>query len=120
MLIDYISGMLAAKKEALEYPDDKKYGWSSKKSILRIYKKTGYMLTVFVAICFDYMIYKFSEKIDLRYNSHTLFGLLVSIWFNINELISILENAGRMGAELPDFMKNNLIELKKDVNDKEV
>lgn len=31
MILDYISGMLAAKKEAIEHPDDQKYGWSSKK-----------------------------------------------------------------------------------------
>ena len=34
MIADYISGMLASKKEGIEYPDDKNYGWSSKKSII--------------------------------------------------------------------------------------
>ena len=29
----------SAKKEAIEHPDDQKYGWSSKKSIIGIYKK---------------------------------------------------------------------------------
>ena len=39
MFLDYISGMLASKKEAMEHPNSKKYGWSSKKGILGIYKK---------------------------------------------------------------------------------
>ena len=63
MLIDYISGLLAAKKEALEYPDNKEYGWSSKKSVLGIYKKVGYILTIFIAICIDYLIYRFADEL---------------------------------------------------------
>lgn len=118
MIMDYISGMLAAKKEALEHKNDKKYGWSSKKSILGIYKKVGYMLTIVVALCMDYLIYKFASEIGVKYNSSTFFGLLVTIWFVINEIISVLENVGRMGTELPDFLKNVLAELKSDINNK--
>lgn len=115
MLADYVSGMIAAKKEALEHPDSKKYGWSSKKGALGIFKKTGYIFTVFVAVCIDYLIYKFAQELGLKYESQTYFGLLVTIWFVINEFISILENAGRMGAELPEFLKKTLSELKKDI-----
>lgn len=118
MIIDYISGMLASKKEALENPRNKKYGWNSTKGILGIYKKMGYMLTIFTAFCMDYIMYKFAKEIGLQYNSNTILGLLVSIWFIINELISILENAGRLGAELPDFFKKVLTESKKDLNSK--
>ena len=49
-VVDYFSGMLASKKEAVEHPNDKKYGWSSKKSIIGIYKKIGYIITVLVAL----------------------------------------------------------------------
>ena len=49
MIIDYISGMLASKKEALDHPNDKNYGWSSKKSAIGIYKKIGYIVTICVA-----------------------------------------------------------------------
>ncbi len=119
MILDYISGILASKKEALEHPNSKKYGLSSKKSILGIYKKIGYVLTIFIAICIDYLIYKFADEIGLQYNTGTTFGLLVTIWFLINEMISILENSGRMGVELPDFLKDVLSDLKKGVEDKE-
>ena len=43
MIADYVSGMIAAKKEALEHPGSKKYGWSSKKGVLGIFKKVGYV-----------------------------------------------------------------------------
>ena len=91
MIIDYISGMLAAKKEALDNPDSSQYGWSSKRSILGIYKKLGYMLTILVAVCIDYLIFMFAKEIGVEFGSNTFFGLLVSIWFIINEIISILE-----------------------------
>ena len=31
MVIDYLSGMAASAIEALDHPDDKSYGWSSRK-----------------------------------------------------------------------------------------
>ncbi len=120
MLIDYISGLLAAKKEALEYPDNKEYGWSSKKSVLGIYKKVGYILTIFIAICIDYLIYRFADELGLQHNSGTIFSLLITFWFVINEILSILENIGRMGVELPNFLKNILTELKNGVNNKDL
>lgn len=118
MIIDYISGMLAAKKEALENPDSSQYGWSSKKSILGIYKKLGYMLTILVAVCTDYLIFMFAKEIGVEFGSNTVFGLLVSIWFVINEIISILENIGRMGTKLPEFLKKILAEMKDDLDNK--
>ena len=118
MIAAYVSGMIAAKKEALEHPGSKKYGWSSKKGVLGIFKKVGYVFTIFVALCIDYLIYEFAQELGILYESRTYFGLLVAIWFIINESISILENAGRMGVELPEFLKKTLCDMKKDVNDK--
>lgn len=118
MIVDYISGMLAAKKEAFENPNSSKYGWSSKRSILGIYKKIGYMLTILVAISIDYLIFKFAKEIGLEIGANTVFGLLVSVWFIINELISILENVGRMGTELPEFLEKVLAELKNNLEEK--
>ncbi len=114
--VDYFSGMLASKKEAVEHPNDKKYGWSSKKSVIGIYKKIGYIITVLVALSTDYLIYSLLEKIGVEYQIKTLFGFLVTIWFIINELLSILENVGRMGVVLPQFLRTVLVELKRDIN----
>lgn len=116
MVIDYISGMLASKKESIEYPDKLQYRWSSKKSIIGIYKKIGYILTIFVAVSTDYIIHKYAVELGLKFASNTLFGLLVSIWFIINELLSILENANRMGVVLPKFLVKVLVTIKNDVD----
>ena len=32
------------------------------------------------------------------------FGMMISVWLIINELLSILENLGRLGIPLPDFL----------------
>lgn len=118
MSLDYISGMLAARKEGLEHPDNKKYGWNSKKGILGIYKKIGYVFTVLVAMSVDYIIYRYIQEIGLEYETKTFFGELVSVWFSLNEILSILENVGRMGVTLPDYLMNVLSELKKGINNK--
>lgn len=115
MIFDYISGMLASKKEAIKYPNNKEYGWSSKKSIIGIYKKVGYILTIIVAVSVDYLLFKFAAEMGIAFESKTIFGLLVTVWLVINELLSILENAGRMGVQLPTFITYILIELKNDI-----
>lgn len=118
MSLDYISGMLASKKEAIEHPHNKKYGWSSKKSIIGIYKKVGYVLTIFVAISTDFIIFKFLEEITgIDSLKNTKFGLLVTVWFILNELLSILENAVRMGVRLPASLKNILTDLRKNIEE---
>ncbi len=112
MVIDFISGMAASKKEALEYPDDKAKGWSSKKGVQGIYKKLGYVLAIAVAISVDWLIFNVAGNMKIEVPASTFFGLLTAIWFVINELLSILENAGRMGAPFPDFLKKVIAMLK--------
>ena len=117
MITDYLSGMLAAKKEAIEHPNDTAYGWSSKKSIIGIYKKIGYLIAISVAISTDYIIAKYFHEFNYEYKYDTAFGTLVAIWYVLNELLSIIENAGRMGAPLPEFLKKIISQLKNNIND---
>ena len=56
MACDYISGVLAAKKEALENPDNAELGLSSRKGIKGIIKKLGYILLVGTAFTVDVSI----------------------------------------------------------------
>ncbi|MGN0425786.1 MAG: holin family protein [Acetatifactor sp.] len=116
MIVDYISGMLASKSEAIKHPNNPKYGWSSKKSVIGIYKKIGYMVTILVAICTDYIIYTILQEIGVPHNTRTVFGLLVTTWFILNEMLSILENAKRMGVRLPQFIVKALADIKDDID----
>lgn len=112
MITDFISGMAASKKEALEYPEDKSKGWSSKRGVQGIYKKLGYALAIAVAMSVDWLIFNVCSNMGIKIPTSTFFGLLTAIWFIINELLSILENAGRMGTPLPDFLKKAIAVLK--------
>lgn len=104
MVADQISGMLASKREALDHPGDTNYGWSSTKWRKGIYKKFGYILTVAVGLVVDFIVFRVAAEMGISIKINTLFGLLVIVWFILNESLSILENAQRMGAELPQFL----------------
>lgn len=117
MIADQLSGMFASKKEASDNPNDPTLGWSSKKWNAGIYKKCGYIFAVGVSITIDYMLLKTSAYIGFDFPAQTLFGLLTIVWFILNELLSILENAGRLGAPLPDYLKNVLVVLKNKVEE---
>lgn len=119
MIIDFLSGMLASAKESIESPDDKNKGWSSKKGTLGIIKKVGYALIVTVAIAIDFVIFKALPEIGITAPFETFFGMLTVTWFILNECLSIIENAGRMGAKnIPKFLTNAIVVLKDKVEEK--
>lgn len=110
--LDYLSEILVEKKEALDYSGYKKSVEKRKKELIRIYKKFGCILTIFVAISVDYIIFIFLKDTEFNYKN-TLFSLLILIWFTLNELLSILENIKRIGINLPIFLINVLKDIKK-------
>lgn len=112
MVVDYITGMLASKREALEHPDDPRYGWNSKKGAIGIIKKVGYLCVIAVGMAVDFVILKVSGTIGIQINTGAFFGLLVAVWYLLNELLSIIENAGRMGADVPEWLLKYIAVLK--------
>lgn len=112
MVVDYISGMLASKAEAIEHPDDPAYGWSSRKGILGILKKVGYMVVIAAAVCLDQIILRSLGGAGVEVPAEAVFGLIVTVWFVLNELLSVIENAGRMGAPVPPWLAKYIAILK--------
>lgn len=104
MVVDYVTGMLASKTEALDHPGDSAYGWNSKKGAKGIIKKVGYLCVICVAIVVDYIIAKVSGQLGFTMPTSAFFGLLVAVWYLLNELLSIIENSGRMGAAVPEWL----------------
>ena len=104
MVLDYITGMLASKREALEHPDDPAYGWSSRRGAEGIIKKVGYLCIIAAAMIVDYIILSVAAQAGIEITLKAFFGLLVAVWYILNELLSIIENAGRMGAPVPDWL----------------
>ena len=103
MIIDYVTGMVSAWHKA---------ELSSKKGIFGIVKKISYLGLVCVGMGVDWLIYSglHSVGVDLGYT--IFFGVLVTIWLVINELISILENLGSIGVPLPKFLLTIIKKLK--------
>ena len=118
MAVDYLTGMIASKKEAIEHPEDPNMGWSSKKGAIGIFKKVGYLCVIAVAMVVDFVIVKVA--ISLGYTgipAKAMFGLLAAIWYLLNELLSIIENAGRMGAPVPQWIAKYIAVLKNKIDD---
>lgn len=103
MILDYATGMVRAWR-AREL--------SSKIGVDGIVKKVGYMVLVVVAMGVDYLICSgvSAASLDLPYTMW--FGLLVAVWLIINEMISILENLGRLGVPIPGFLRAIVKKLK--------
>lgn len=125
MVLDYITGMMASRAEALDNPDNPAYGWSSKKGLKGILKKVGYLCVIAVAMVVDFIILKVAHQMGIEVQGKAYFALLVAVWYNLNEMLSIIENAGRTGANVPEWLAKYIAVLKgkidstEDINRKE-
>ena len=109
MLIDYITGMMSAYIHA---------ELSSRKGIVGILKKVSYFSLVCVGIAIDYILYSALSQIGIQSDITMFFGLTVTVWLIINELISILENLSKMDVPIPRFLTSVIQKLKTTVEDK--
>lgn len=109
---------IGSKREALEHPGEKKYGISSKRMVLGIFKKAGYILTIVVTTMVDILMDTMMEYIGIKSTIKGSFCLLITVWFILGEAISILENASRMGVKVPRFFRKIISELQKDIDGK--
>lgn len=117
MVTDYITGMLASKAESIDHPGDPNYGWNSKKGAKGIIKKVSYLCVIAVGIVIDYVIVSASAQLGFQMPTKAFFGLLVAVWYLLNELLSIIENAGRMGAPVPEWLCKYIAVLKDKIDD---
>ena len=109
MLIDYITGMLSAYVNA---------ELSSRKGIVGILKKISYFSLVCVGIAIDYILYSALSQIGIQSDVTMFFGLTVTVWLIINELISILENLSKLDVPIPKFLTSVIKKLKTSVENK--
>ena len=109
MAVDFISGCANnAEKEGL----------SSKTGVKGIIKKVGYLCVIMVAMFFDYIIMYALSILGLKYKITMFFGLLVTVWFILNELLSILENVAGLGVPIPDFLTHYVKDVRGKIDKK--
>jgi len=95
MALDYLSGTLAACREGQ---------WSSKIARQGLWHKGGMILVVTVAAIADGVMGMMTACMILELDWPGLVLPLVLAWYIITELGSILENAVKMGASVPEFL----------------
>ncbi len=97
MLIDYITGMAGAAYTG------------------EINSRVG--VTGIIGMVVDYLINSALVNIGINFRIYYCFGMIITIWLIINELISILENLGELKIPLPKFLVNTIKSLKGRVED---
>lgn len=95
MAVDYITGIVSAYMNS---------ALSSKRGLKGIIKKICYIALVAVAMCADYLIYSGFAAVHIQIGCDLWFGILVTVWLVINEMLSILENLIRIGVPVPAFL----------------
>ncbi len=80
--------------------------------VIGIVKKVCYLALVAVGMVVDYLILSALVSIGISLQINYCFGMIITVWLIINELISILENLGEMGVPLPSFLTSMIKTLK--------
>ena len=70
-----------------------------------------------VAMVIDYVIIQTSSVLGASL-PNTMLSLLVTVWYLLNEALSITENAGRMGAPVPEWLAKYIAVLKNKIDSK--
>ncbi|MDF2985745.1 MAG: toxin secretion/phage lysis holin [Eubacterium sp.] len=100
LVADWISGSAAAAKNGQ---------WSSQKGREGIWHKAGCIVVVIVAAVLDGVIGSIINNIpsiSLPFTYTVLLCPIIVVWYILTELGSIVENAAKMGAPIPDFLKS--------------
>lgn len=110
MSVDWITGTMAAWKRG---------EWESKIGREGIWHKTGSIIAVLVTLILDGVIGTVINNIpsiSLPYSYTVLLSPIVIVWYVLTELGSIVENVGKMGAPVPDFLKKAITIFKNNVD----
>lgn len=92
-LIDYFTGMAAAKIRGEKI--------TSEKGFRGILKKVLMYVLIFVGFGLDCMIGYASSTLNIDLDLPMLFSAIIASWLVINELISITENCEIVGVTIP-------------------
>ena len=108
IVLDYLTGTWAALKNG---------EWSSSIAREGLWHKLGEITSLLVAMLVDIALQviikspaaSFLQDLPLP---DTLFTMLVSIWYIFTELGSIIENAAKLGAPVPDWLRKMISKLR--------
>ena len=105
VLLDYIAGSVAAKSAG---------EWSSAIARAGLWHKLGEIFAVLVAALCDIALGVITAGVgvELPIEVGPLVTPVVLLWYIITELGSIVENAGKLGAPIPAWLRRSLKDYK--------
>ena len=104
MLLDYATGTAAAVKTGT---------WSSRTAREGLWHTTGATVAVLVSALLDLAAHTLLASTA---DYDVLLFPLVTAWYLLTELGSIVENAGKLGAPMPAFLKKAVAALRERVD----
>jgi toxin secretion/phage lysis holin len=108
MGLDYLTGVIGA---AVNRSLSSEVGWKG------IVRKAGILILTVVCMLVDYAIDNLSSGIGFSFPLQGMVTILVCCWLIGNELLSILENLGKMGVPIPSFLSKLFSSFQKQVDD---
>lgn len=105
ILLDYIAGTMAARKDG---------EWSSAIARAGLWHKLGEIFAVLVAALCDIALSVIIQGsgVQIPIDIGPLLTPVVIMWYIITELGSIAENAGKLGAPVPAWLRRSLKQYK--------
>lgn len=112
MVLDYITGTWAAKAHA---------EWTSEKAREGLWHKLGEIVALCVSALCDIavgvILSSAAAPLIGDYHHRGYITLIVAVWYIFTELGSILENAAKLGAPIPEKLIKGIGRLKKKADD---
>lgn len=101
MILDYVTGSAAAARA---------HEWSSEKARDGLWHKAGMIVAVIVSVLGDLLIGLLLNGgiVTLPFRYSVLISPLVTAWYIITELGSVIENAAALGAKVPAWLARYL------------
>ena len=96
MVIDYITGLMAAPNRGDAI--------TSYRSINGIAKKVCLLFLVAVGLILDCLIFYIKANFDIAFSWSFIISVVIALWLTVNEVISILENIQDIGIVLPTWL----------------
>lgn len=115
IIFDYATGTWAAKSKG---------EWSSAVAREGLWHKLGEIIALLVATCVDITINVLLHMealdtilpVELPSRIPFYFTLMVAMWYIFTELGSIIENAAKLGAPIPEWLSKSILKLKENTD----
>ena len=107
MFADYVTGSWAARANG---------EWSSTVARQGLWHKLGEIVALCVAalcdIAIKVILNSAAAPVLAGFDYRNYFTLIVAVWYTFTELGSIIENAGKLGADIPPWLGKGIALLK--------